>query len=428
MRSFSFAVTMLLLYIFNAYIIFWYGKHLFDYKKDGTFAFVLCLLCNLILWVFLLVFFNEILNVIMVVLTSFIIFYIAYQTDFKLSFFHAILYITIMFTTEYIGIFLFTNVLHLQVTHFKTNVALFLQEALIGKILLFLFLAFIVFCSEKKENRNNGGKVSLLLTILPVATFVITVVLRLQSDTATIKANWYCVLAELLLVLANFVTFAVHEKALSNQKKISELQMLDQKQTINMEYLNLLERKDEETHIFIHDIKNNLINLNALSTEQNVKDYITSIYHDVAETSIKVRTKNKLLDVILNKYDLLCREKEISFETEMTNENLSFLENFDLSAIMDNILSNAIESASLTKKPFVYLSLEQDEFFHKIILQNSCLKAPRANGEKLITNKRDKAIHGYGMRSVERAVEKYNGQLMWGYETGHFKISILIPR
>lgn len=363
----------------------------------------------------------------MIVLTAFIIFYTVYKTDFKLSLFHSVLYVTLMFAAEYIVIFLFSNVLHLQVTHFKTNMALFLQEALIGKILLFLFLAFIVACSEKK-NRNNGGKVSLLLTILPVSTFVITVVLRLQSDTATIKANWFCVLAEVLLVLANFVTFAVHEKALSNQKKLSELQMLEQKQTINMEYLNLLERKDEETHILIHDIKNNLTNLNALSTEQNVKDYIASIYHEVTETSVKARTKNKLLDVILNKYALLCREKEIAFETELVNENLSFLEDFDLSAIMDNILSNAMESAVLTEKPFVYLTLEQDEFFHKIILQNSCLKAPSANGEKLLTNKKEKEIHGYGMKSVERAVEKYKGQLMWGYETGQFKISILIPR
>ena len=101
--------------------------------------------------------------------------------------------------------------------------------------------------------------------------------------------------------------------------------MSEQKQTINLEYLDILERKDEETRIFVHDIKNNLINISNLTDEENVKKYIQEIYDKSNEISVKAKTKNRLLDVIINKYYLLCKDKNIKFNILSLNENLSLI-------------------------------------------------------------------------------------------------------
>ena len=260
-------------------------------------------------------------------------------------------------------------------------------------------------------------------------TFFITVVFRYQNIyyKSNTETNLLFILSEVFMFFAIIVVFFVHERAIDNQKKLHDIEMLEQKQIINLEYLDILEKKDEETRILVHDIKNNLINISNLTTEENVKQYINNIYDKANDISIKAKTKNKLLDVIINKYSLLCKDKQIRFSILALSENLSFINDYDLSAILDNLLSNAIERAEKEAHPYIELTLECDNKFHKIILKNSCSTEPLTDNETLISTKENKKIHGYGMKSVYQALKNYNGELEWMFEQKEFKIVILIP-
>ena len=126
-------------------------------------------------------------------------------------------------------------------------------------------------------------------------------------------------------------------------------------------------------------------------------------------------------------YYLLCKDKNIEFNILSINENLSFISDYDISAILDNLLRNAIESAEKEKNPYISLSLESDNKFHKIILKNSCSTKPIEDKNNLVTTKSNKNIHGYGMKSIQKALDNYNGELEWAYNNNEFKIIILIP-
>lgn len=134
-----------------------------------------------------------------------------------------------------------------------------------------------------------------------------------------------------------------------------------------------------------------------------------------------------MLDVIINKYALICKDKQIKFNTLSLNENLSFISDYDLSAILDNLLSNAVERAEKEENPYIDLSLESDNKFHKIIIRNSCSTKPIEDNHTLVTTKQNKKIHGYGMKSILKSLKNYNGELEWIYNNNEFKIIILIP-
>ena len=71
--------------------------------------------------------------------------------------------------------------------------------------------------------------------------------------------------------------------------------------------------------------------------------------------------------------------------------------------------------------------MDCDNKFHKIILKNSCSSEPVSDKDTLITTKENKKSHGYGMRSVAKALKNYNGEFEWMFENNEFKIVILIP-
>lgn len=428
MNPTMFSLVTFLVYILNTFVVFWYGHRLFDYRKNFQTSLLICLAANIVLWLLLIVFLNETVNAVSTLVLFMLILLSAFKCDWKLSIFNSLLLTAIMFISEYIILFLVSYVLNLKITHFNNDLIIFVEEAFASKILYFVLLSVISSFSQKNIKRE-GIRISIYLTILPITTFFMTVVLRVQSQffESNKMSNILCVIAEVLMFVANIVVFTVHERAITTQKKVHDMEMVEQKQDINLEYLDILERKDEETRIFIHDIRNNLINIVNLTHEESVKEYIQNIYNKTDEISIKAKTKNKLLDVIINKYALICQNKQIRFDTRSVNENLSFINDYDLSAILDNLLRNAVERAEKEMNPYIDFTLEFDGKFHKIIIKNSCSTKPIGDKNHLVTTKVNKNIHGYGMKSVAKALKNYNGELEWMHSNNEFKIIILIP-
>lgn len=423
-----FSFITFFVYLLNAYIVFWYGTRLFDYRKNLKLTLLICFIANVILWILLIIFLDESINIISTLLLFGLILLFAFKCDWKLAIFHSLLLVALMWIAEHTILFLVSYVLNLEITHYKNDLVIFVEEAFATKFFYFILLN-IISSFAKKHTIKRGTHNSIYLTILPITTFFMTVVLRIQSQffESNTSSTILCVIAEVSMFIANIVVFSVHDKAIINQQKIHNTEMAEQKQIINLEYLDILERKDEETKIFIHDIKNNLINISNLTEEDSVKQYIQNIYDKSNEISIKAKTKNRLLDVIINKYALICKDKRIQFNTLSLSENLSFINDYDLSAILDNLLGNAVERAEKEKNPYIDLVLESDNKFHKIIIKNSCSTKPIEDNYTLITTKQNKKIHGYGMRSVLKALKNYNGELEWIYNNNEFKIIILIP-
>lgn len=429
MNQTMFYLATYFVYVLNTFIVFWYGHRLFKYKKDGKTAFLICLITNTVLWFLMVSFRSFPVNLISTTVLFAVMLFAVFKCDWKLAIFNSLLMTAIMDICEYIVMFIVSAFFDIALNAADKDLILFVEETFASKFIYFTFLAILSSLSRKRNVKDSWVS-SILLTILPATTFIVSLILRYQhvkyvTDT---KTDILLISCEVLMFIAIVIVFFVHERTISYQQKIHEMEMSEQKQAINLEYLDILEKKDEETRIFIHDIRNNLINISNLTDESNVKKYVQEIYDKSNEISVKAKTKNRLLDVIINKYYLLCKDKNIEFNIISINENLSFINDYDISAILDNLLRNAIESAEKENSPYISLSLESDNKFHKIILKNSCSTKPVEDRNNLITTKSNKSVHGYGIKSVMKALNNYNGELEWAYNNNEFKIIVLIPK
>ena len=48
--------------------------------------------------------------------------------------------------------------------------------------------------------------------------------------------------------------------------------------------------------------------------------------------------------------------------------------------------------------------------------------------KKFSTTKKDSKNHGFGLKSIRKAVEKYDGSVVFGVQQNWFELKILLPR
>lgn len=156
--------------------------------------------------------------------------------------------------------------------------------------------------------------------------------------------------------------------------------------------------------------------------------YIEGIVSDIDSANQIGKTNNNLLDLIIKKYNYICKKNSISFEKNIHSSEIDFISDSDLTAIFNNLLDNAVEAAKTSTRKYIVLNINNFGNITHIDLLNSCDEAPVAKNHRLITNKRDRITHGYGYKSVSRTVKKYNGDIEWQYdkEKKEFSVSIII--
>ena len=81
------------------------------------------------------------------------------------------------------------------------------------------------------------------------------------------------------------------------------------------------------------------------------------------------------------------------------------------------------------EKRLIHLTVSAKKSFVFIKIENYCEDKIQKNENDLITTtKVDRQNHGFGLKSIRTAVEKYNGSVDFGVDQNWFELKILLPR
>lgn len=139
-------------------------------------------------------------------------------------------------------------------------------------------------------------------------------------------------------------------------------------------------------------------------------------------------TGNAALDVILSDAENKFRAKGIRFECFTESCDIVFIENYDLYSLLGNAFDNAAEylACKEEQKRYVSFALKRSGAFVFMEVSNYY------DGDEKVyvgmkTSKPDGAMHGYGIKNMQRIVEKYGGEFSVRAEGGAFYVIALIP-
>ena len=79
------------------------------------------------------------------------------------------------------------------------------------------------------------------------------------------------------------------------------------------------------------------------------------------------------------------------------------------------------------QKRLIWLYVTREKQFVRIRTENYCDEKIQFKNGMPVTTKKDRRLHGYGMKSIKSTVEKYNGSVVAAQENNWFELKILLP-
>lgn len=301
---------------------------------------------------------------------------------------------------------------------------------IISKVFYFLVITIII--SLKKKYVFMLHKIEYILI---TGTFLIsfTLLFLIRNIIYDVK-NYYGVflvvlLCLLLLNIGQFFTIIYISK-----KNISEKNIAIMKKQLELQEDNLreLEEKYDETAKIRHDIKNH-ISCALTMAEQTEHETLIEYLRDLSEEKTVlvdnyVKTNRKVLNAVINTKYKIAKIKGIDIQCVVMDE-LNNISNLDISVLLSNLLDNAIEACEKNKRSSeIKLKMWSDAGYYCIELSNTVESDVLVDNPHLLTSKKDKQLHGIGLRSVHAIVDKYNGMINFYQRSNKFYVYVSLNR
>ncbi len=288
-------------------------------------------------------------------------------------------------------------------------------------------IAFLLL--NQRINHDDNVKVNnsmiLFISALILFTDIIfnSFVIYVDDGFNQIYAYTICLYNILCCLMVLFIQFSVmnHQKV-ENELRITSqlLTSAEERYKESKENVNLINMK-------CHDLKHQIReygkkgNINQSSIED--LENMINIY------DATVKTGNETLDLILTEKSLFCQKKKIKLTCLADCSKLDFIVDSDLYSLFGNALDNAIEAVTkindkekrninlIVRNVGNYISISVENYFDEELKMGE-------NGFP-ITTKKDTLNHGYGIKSIQYIVEKYNGRLTISHKEDMFSLYIL---
>lgn len=296
--------------------------------------------------------------------------------------------------------------------------------ALFSKGFFLTAVYLLVFFLKKESNGPQKDWRTLCLLFIPVATIFTLITQFHIGESISFSPAMYTLISvnAVLLLLGNVFTFAVNQYIQKKGAQYAALQLQFQKESDNSAYYEMLKSQHENQRILIHDMKKHLQSieiLNASKEHERIDAYIHSLLQS-SELSDSVRVcDHHILNVILSRYQYQCKEKHISLYIDIRSNSLPGLPDTDITVVFCNLLDNAVEAAEKGPDSFIELNVRPKEHTPYVIITmiNSCRSNPfSGKTEELLSTKKGASSHGFGIKSVQRIVNRYHGSMNMYYD------------
>lgn len=278
-------------------------------------------------------------------------------------------------------------------------------------------LAFLLWMRKKPYKGISISRFKKLLIpvcgLLCILVRFFRILLERVASGAYDMPGWGVGVALLTFLLLLLLLTIMMQRTGALQDENDILRIQDETQQMRYEELA---KHGEENRQLLHDMKHHIMVLQGCCEADDmdsISEYLTKMGVMIQKNMQQKWTGHRVLDVVLNQKKKDAENAGILFEIDCKwFQNIS-LEKEDIVSLFGNLLDNAIEACRKIKeeKPYIHVSLKQQEQILYINIVNSIENAPVIKNNLILSSKRNNG-YGYGLKSVKKIVEKYDGMLV----------------
>lgn len=215
-----------------------------------------------------------------------------------------------------------------------------------------------------------------------------------------------------LLYTDIMVMYYINRLCAQEQDKLDRT-LAEHHYVMQQEYYDQFRIQQEETRALWHDIRKFI---NAVQIEDS-SNSLNQVQQMINSVPCVIDVNNRVVSIILNEYVQIAKNEGIELCFDVTVPAELFVTAVDMYILLGNTLDNAIEACSTVpiskRRISVKLKTHNNILFYEIEnpFDKEHLQRHRGKG------------HGYGLRNVQRCVEKYKGVVNIKRKDGVFSLT-----
>lgn len=179
-----------------------------------------------------------------------------------------------------------------------------------------------------------------------------------------------------------------------------------------------------------HDLKHQIGVIRLEPSAEKREEYLNQLESGMEGIGPMQKTGNNVLDTILFSKQLYCSKHQIAMNAVADGAQLGFMDVMDICSIFGNALDNAIESVLKLpdkEKRLIRIAVYTQNNFLMIRVENYYEERLEIEDGEYRSTKKNKANHGYGIKSIRYTAEKYSGSVSIQAKDNWFCLRVLLP-
>lgn len=292
-----------------------------------------------------------------------------------------------------------------------------------SKIILFLEYRYL---NKFKNNclyiNSNIGIYILFLLLISMLFPQITLSIYLKGEVIN-KLLVLVSLAQFFLI--NIFAYIILNIMNSEHNKILEKEIMLETEKNQYQFITLIEDQIKEKVDMMnklnHDMKNHKIviqkMINNLDDNSNINNYINELFGDDISY---ISTDNNAINYIINEKIKNSQKYNIDFKCIIQGNLKESISTTDLTIVIGNLLDNAIEASLKTNDRHIQIKIIKDDYKLVISVSNTYNGTILEKKGNIISTKKDKNKHGYGISNIKLICNKYHGSSYIEYSSNMF--------
>lgn len=369
---------------------------------------------------------NSYINFVYLVLSSQALCSLMYKIPIKKSLPHNLFYCIVTTFGDILTVVFMSVITKNTLSEVLSDIEVMLISCLIYILIVFLIYRVYGTFLESKEILSLRLKETVFIVFLTAFEFFI--MYCLTQSKVSVNGKTLIIIVTGFVVLNVYTAYIVNAVAIGYKDKY-ELEAIKMQNKIQSNHYEELNNKYIETQCMIHDIEKHISAIESLSKRNNFAEadqYTLKLRDELKRYKNIFECSNKILSAVMSQKISIAESKGITVTTEIENLTLDFMDETDITSIFANLMDNAIEACEEVKKDkSISIKMRKINDFIYIDLINSFSgDIVKSNGKYATTKDGHK---GYGLVSIQMAIEKYNGYMITDQENQKFISEILIP-
>ncbi len=295
---------------------------------------------------------------------------------------------------------------------------------------LYLVTAYILtrFFHDKIKLKKEEYIIVIIFYIIFLIVVLLSIAMSRNVDFSLIWQKTFLIL-DMLMFIANIIVLKMIFHI--NQQNHYEMEnaLLYMQITQQEKRIREGEKNYREVQLLRHDLKRYLVTYRQLLQEgkyEVIEADIDKILGKRLNTNHCVYTENTILNAVICEKMEQCSIKNIKIEVQVNADK--DMDSIEYGVVLSNLLDNAIEAEEQEKEEnrYICLNIGVEQNMIHLVVSNYIAESVLQNNTLLETSKKNKQLHGIGLRGVKEFVKNKKGEIEIFEENHMFVVHICV--